>query len=291
MARSFITPTITDKGLGVANAWCRAIRVDTLACVEKQYTGSDGKASFTALPDEVDCRIICTWVRDTGEEQKFEMLNEAPPSLTEVSGDLDDISDGDTYKKLSGTKQTKLDGVETGADVTGAHEAATIASQGALATKNTVANAEITDVAASKITEDFVAVNFKFKGERCLFYTPGEVLAGKAYWDGTYMVFEGNGVSVVLKSSTHDVYLVPAALSDSVHVLGLLEPDNHIRPAANLSNGQTAYPWKETVQATATLSETTTPTAVENFGKVYTKNDNKLYFQDGAGVEHEVSLV
>lgn len=40
-----------------------------------------------------------------------------------------------------------------------------------------------------------------------------------------------------------------------------------------------------------TLAETTTPTATTDYGKVYTKNDNKLYFQDGAGVEHEVAFV
>lgn len=39
------------------------------------------------------------------------------------------------------------------------------------------------------------------------------------------------------------------------------------------------------------LRETTTPTANANYGKVYCKNDNKLYFQDGAGVEHEITLV
>lgn len=33
------------------------------------------------------------------------------------------------------------------------------------------------------------------------------------------------------------------------------------------------------------LNEITTPTAVDSVGKVYTKNDNQLYFQDGAGVE------
>jgi len=38
------------------------------------------------------------------------------------------------------------------------------------------------------------------------------------------------------------------------------------------------------------LAETTTPTAEDSVGKVYTKSDNKLYFQDGAGSEHEVSL-
>ncbi len=39
------------------------------------------------------------------------------------------------------------------------------------------------------------------------------------------------------------------------------------------------------------LKETTTPTADTNYGKLYTKNDNKLYFQDGANAEHEISLV
>ena len=38
------------------------------------------------------------------------------------------------------------------------------------------------------------------------------------------------------------------------------------------------------------LKETTTPTADTNYGKVYTKNDNKLYFQDGAGSEHEIAF-
>ena len=38
------------------------------------------------------------------------------------------------------------------------------------------------------------------------------------------------------------------------------------------------------------LKETTTPTAVADYGRIYTKNDNKLYFQDGAGTEHEISF-
>lgn len=40
-----------------------------------------------------------------------------------------------------------------------------------------------------------------------------------------------------------------------------------------------------------TLKETTTPTADADYGKIYTKSDNKLYFQDGAGTEHEISFV
>lgn len=38
------------------------------------------------------------------------------------------------------------------------------------------------------------------------------------------------------------------------------------------------------------LKEITTPTAKADFGAVYTKSDNKMYFQDGAGVEHTVQL-
>lgn len=39
------------------------------------------------------------------------------------------------------------------------------------------------------------------------------------------------------------------------------------------------------------LKETITPTAIAGWGKIYTKSDNALYFQDGAGNEHEVSAL
>jgi hypothetical protein len=38
------------------------------------------------------------------------------------------------------------------------------------------------------------------------------------------------------------------------------------------------------------FKETTTPTADTDYGKIYTKTDNILYFQDGAGSEHSVDL-
>lgn len=43
-----------------------------------------------------------------------------------------------------------------------------------------------------------------------------------------------------------------------------------------------------TEAGTIRVKETTTPTATPNYGRVYTKNDNKLYFQDGAGNEHQI---
>ena len=39
------------------------------------------------------------------------------------------------------------------------------------------------------------------------------------------------------------------------------------------------------------LKEVSTPTADANYGKIYTKTDNKIYFQDGAGTEHEIAFV
>jgi hypothetical protein len=40
-----------------------------------------------------------------------------------------------------------------------------------------------------------------------------------------------------------------------------------------------------------TLKETTTPTALADHGKIYTKSDNKLYFQNGDGTEKEIQFV
>ena len=42
-------------------------------------------------------------------------------------------------------------------------------------------------------------------------------------------------------------------------------------------------------QESIILHETTTPTAITNFGQLYTKSDNKVYFQDGAGSENELA--
>jgi len=38
------------------------------------------------------------------------------------------------------------------------------------------------------------------------------------------------------------------------------------------------------------FKETTTPSADSGFGKIYTKSDNKLYFQDGGGTEHQIAF-
>ena len=39
-----------------------------------------------------------------------------------------------------------------------------------------------------------------------------------------------------------------------------------------------------------TLKETSTPTALSNYGKIYCTSDNELFFQDGDGTEHQISF-
>jgi len=63
-----------------------------------------------------------------------------------------------------------------------------------------------------------------------------------------------------------------------------------------IKDGSTLKPKSgESVVLTSTLSsnhlvldEITTPTATSDKGKIYTKNTNVLYFQDGAGIEHPI---
>lgn len=38
------------------------------------------------------------------------------------------------------------------------------------------------------------------------------------------------------------------------------------------------------------IPETTTPTAQDSIWRIYTKSDNKLYFQDWAWVEHTITI-
>ena len=59
---------------------------------------------------------------------------------------------------------------------------------------------------------------------------------------------------------------------------------------AHVSKARAIDDGLEVTTGVLTIPETATPTADADKGKVYCKSDNKLYFQDGAGAEHEVSL-
>ncbi|KKM00701.1 hypothetical protein LCGC14_1801780, partial [marine sediment metagenome] len=60
--------------------------------------------------------------------------------------------------------------------------------------------------------------------------------------------------------------------------------------AGNLRLGDTTAPTVGTLEVNGSINfaEVSTPTALPNFGALYTKSDNALYFQDGAGTEHIV---
>lgn len=59
-----------------------------------------------------------------------------------------------------------------------------------------------------------------------------------------------------------------------------------VAPLANMASGDAVLEGGSLV-----LKEITTPTADANYAKVYPKANNKLYFQDGAGAEHEIAFV
>ena len=66
---------------------------------------------------------------------------ETKDALSELSGTLDDITDGTTYKRMSATEQSKLSGIETSADVT---DVTNVTAAGALM------DSEVTNLAAVK---------------------------------------------------------------------------------------------------------------------------------------------
>ena len=80
MSRSFTTPILMDdKGRVISDAWARAFRNDTQAEVETQYTDGNGSATFSALPDNVDCYIIALW----SNKAKY-FFSEATIGTTEI---------------------------------------------------------------------------------------------------------------------------------------------------------------------------------------------------------------
>ena len=79
MSRSFTVNLVDDKGRVIADAWARAFRNDTQVEVETRYTDDTGCATFTTLPENVDCSILCLWGR---QSQYF--FSEATIGTTEI---------------------------------------------------------------------------------------------------------------------------------------------------------------------------------------------------------------
>jgi len=79
MSRSFTVNLVDDKGRVIADAWARAFRDDTQVEVETRYTDATGCATFTTLPENVDCSILCLW----GRQSRY-FFSEATIGTTEI---------------------------------------------------------------------------------------------------------------------------------------------------------------------------------------------------------------
>ena len=259
--------------------------------------------------------------------------------LTSNRVDLDKIQDGSTYKKYTATEQTKLTGVETGADVTSTHEAGSC-NVGNLLTGTMTADVTISNTfktAASpnariEITSSEIAGYSDATTKQ--FYLQSS--DGKAYFGAGACVADSGGLTfaggtwVTFKYGENNVgYLTSASLGISLKsagagynanlyhtsgegggaktaAVGVSDDGVYIYSDQNMVIGQvgisavplrpyaantyalgtTTYYWSDVATTILTLSETTTPTAVTNFAKFYSKNDNCFYGQDGAGTEH-----
>ena len=123
------------------------------------------------------------------------------------------------------------------------------------------------------------------------------------------MVYGGaSGVQTKLDAGTSGQYLIAAGASapvwtsqatlTSLEGLTLTAGNVLYATAADTlavlapgTSGQSLTPHgaaAPTWESARSLAETTTPTPVDSVGQIYTKSNNELYFQDGAGEEHTV---
>lgn len=109
---------------------------------------------------------------------------------------------------------------------------------------------------------------------------------GSILWDKTDLVgwVVGTGSEFLIRITRTRNTLVTAPRVDTIQITN---------PAVFSWNkdGDVTVNNITSVSGVVAIKETTTPTATPDYGKIYTKSDNKLYFQDGAGTEHEIAFV
>jgi len=101
------------------------------------------------------------------------------------------------------------------------------------------------------------------------------------YTDASNQIALGNGVITDLRFRSDTLVINWSDVNLYRNSANILATDDHFSAAGYIASAT----------GILYLGETTTPTAQPNYGAIYTKNDNKLYFQDGAGTEHEVAFV
>ena len=112
-------------------------------------------------------------------------------------------------------------------------------------------------------------------------------------WIAKFLDSGGSTVAGFYQDGDADGTLYIYDSSDNVDVLLRAQDGSFIRNRVTIGSN-TAYANADLTLDKAgylMLKETSTPTADSGYAKIYTKSDNKLYFQDGAGSEREVELV
>lgn len=90
-------------------------------------------------------------------------------------------------------------------------------------------------------------------------------------------------------SAEYSFYIGATAPSDGDVEVGVLWVDttDTARPVLKQCTSEDPVTFSNVILQ---LLETTTPSAIADNARIYTKSDNNLYFQDGAGVEHVVEI-
>ena len=111
-------------------------------------------------------------------------------------------------------------------------------------------------------------------------------------WIAKFLDSGGSTVAGFYQDADADGTLYIYDSSDNVDVLLRAQDGSYIRNKVTIGSA-TGYSNSDLTLdggGALMLKETTTPTADADYGKIYTKNNNKLYFQTGAGVEKEISF-
>lgn len=121
--------------------------------------------------------------------------------------------------------------------------------------------------------------------------------------DGTWYDASGNNLDLSVTNALASNYFESLQVERGIDLSGTTG-ENDIRIPDNLADAHSvteagnAYityittDGSEAIQTHKVLHfpEITTPTAITNYAAFYAKNDNQPYFQDGAGVEHEIGI-
>jgi len=108
------------------------------------------------------------------------------------------------------------------------------------------------------------------------------------------------GGSVVTQTATEDIAVIATLSATEPEITDNLTGDITVASTVYIANAPTEGEINAALYVAAgdvmtaggayTMKEISTPTAVADWGRIYTKTDNKLYFQDGGGTEHEISF-